>query len=229
MRLLLIEDNMRLAKFVQKGIAQRGLESDAAHTAKDGLAAFRELEYDLVILDLGLPDKDGLELLKEIRGVNKNVPIIILTARDALESRLEGLNGGADDYVLKPFDIDELAARVRVLLRRPGLSLGNVLEAGNLSLNTLSRKVVIGGEALQLTAREVDLLEQLLRSSGQPVAKETIEARLYGYGRGGSANSVEVLMHRLRQKLGDAEAGVEIHTLRGLGYLLAEPEPKAKS
>jgi DNA-binding response OmpR family regulator len=228
MRLLLIEDNMRLAKFVQKGIAQRGLESDTAHNAKDGLAAFRELEYDLIILDLGLPDRDGLLLLKEIRGFNKNVPIIILTARDALESRLEGLNGGADDYVLKPFDIDELAARIRVLLRRPGLSLGNVLEAGNLSLNTLSRKAAIGGAALQLTAREVDLLEQLLRSPGQPVAKETIEARLYGYGRGGSANSVEVLMHRLRQKLSDADADVQIHTLRGLGYLLAEPETKAR-
>ncbi|MEZ0223391.1 MAG: response regulator transcription factor [Alphaproteobacteria bacterium] len=228
MRLLLIEDNLRLAKFVQKGIAQRGLESDAAHTAKDGIAAFRALDYDLIILDLGLPDKDGLELLKEMRGLNKNVPIIILTARDALESRLEGLNGGADDYVLKPFNIDELAARIRVLLRRPGLSLGDILEAGNLSLNTLTRKVDIGGETLQLTAREVDLLEQLLRSPGQPVAKETIEARLYGYGRSGSANSVEVLMHRLRQKLSDARADVQIHTLRGLCYLLAEPDAKVK-
>jgi two-component system response regulator QseB len=226
MRLLLIEDNMRLAKFVQKGISQRGLESDAAHNASDGMSAFRALEYDLVILDLGLPDRDGLALLKEMRGVNKNVPIIILTARDALESRLDGLNGGADDYVLKPFDIDELAARIRVLLRRPGLSLGNTLETGNLALNTLSRKVTVKGSQLQLTGRELDLLEQLLRSPGQPVAKDTIEDRLYGYGRSGSANSVEVLMHRLRHKLADAEANVHIHTLRGLGYLLSEPDAK---
>ena len=224
MRLLLIEDNIRLARFVQKGMAQRGLESDAVHNAQEGLDAFRSLGYDLVVLDLGLPDRDGLTVLKEIRAVNKNVPILILTARDALESRLAGLNGGADDYVLKPFDIDELVARVRVMLRRPGLSLGDVLEAGNLALNTLSRRAEIEGAPLQLTAREIDLLEQLLRSPGQPVAKETIEARLYGYGRSGSANSVEVLMHRLRQKLVEAKATVQIHTLRGMGYLLAEPD-----
>lgn len=222
MRLLLIEDNIRLAKFVQRGIARRGMEADIAHNAGDGMEAFLSLPYDVVILDLGLPDRDGLKLLKDIRIRNKNVPVIILTARDALESRLAGLDGGADDYVLKPFDMDELAARVRVLLRRPGQSLGTVLQTANLALNSLSRQVTVDGNTLQLTAREVDLLEQLLRSTGQPVAKEVIEGRLYGHGRAGSANSIEVLMHRLRQKLAEAEAGVHIHTLRGLGYLLTE-------
>lgn len=228
MRLLLIEDNVRLAEFLQKGIGRRGLESDSVHSAEDGLAAFRALDYDLVILDLGLPDRDGLLLLKDMRAINKHVPVIILTARDALESRLEGLNGGADDYVVKPFEIDELVARIRALLRRPGFSLGDILEAGNISLNTLSRTVAIEGVPLQLSTRELGLLEQLLRCTGQPVAKESIETRIYGYGDQGSANSVEVMMHRLRQKLIEAKADAQIHTLRGLGYMLAEPHQKAR-
>jgi DNA-binding response OmpR family regulator len=225
MRLLLIEDNMRLAKFVQRGIAKHGLESDAVHTAEEAVASFGELAYDLVILDLGLPDKDGMQVLRQIRAANRNVPVIILTARDALESRLDGLNSGADDYILKPFNIDELVARIRVLLRRPGQSLGNTLEAGNVSFDTLSRSASIGGKPVTLTVKEMDLLEQLLRSAGRPVAREVIEARLYGQGRAGSANSIEVLMHRLRQKLSDAKADVHIHTLRGLGYLLSDAKP----
>jgi len=224
MRLLVIEDNIRLSKFVQRGILKHGMESDIVHSAEDGMSAFRAMAYDLVILDLGLPDKDGLALLSDLRAHNKNVPVMILTARDALETRIAGLDGGADDYILKPFNIDELAARIRVLLRRPGQSLGAVLESGNTVFNTLSRKTTVGGKPLQLTARELDLLEQLLRSPGQPLAKEAIESRLYGYGAAGSPNSVEVLMHRLRQKLAEAGADVEIHTLRGVGYLLAEPE-----
>jgi DNA-binding response OmpR family regulator len=222
MRLLIVEDNERLAEFIQKGIGQRGLDADAVHTAEDAMAAARGLGYDLIILDLGLPDRDGIDLLKDLRAFSPHIPILILTARDALESRLEGLNSGADDYMVKPFEIDELVARIRVLLRRPGLSLGNILEAGNLSLNTVTRAVAIEGAPLQLSGRELGLLEQLLRSAGQPVPKKSIETRLYGYGDQGSANSVEVMMHRLRQKLIEAKASVQIHTLRGLGYMLAE-------
>jgi DNA-binding response OmpR family regulator len=226
MRLLLIEDNARLADSLQKGIAQRGLESDAVHSAEDGLAAFRAMDYDLVILDLGLPDRDGLALLKDLRGANRNVPILILSARDTMENRLEGLEGGADDYMVKPFHFDELVARVRALLRRPGLSLGDVLEAGNLKLDTRARTAAVGGAALPLSARELGVLEQLLRSVGQPVAKKAIEARLYGYGEAGSDNAVEVMMHRLRQKLVEAKAGAQIHTLRGIGYMLEDAPSK---
>ena len=222
MRLLFIEDNERLAKFACVGLAESGLAADAVHTAEDALAAFRAQKYDLVLLDLGLPDRDGLLLLNDIRTLNKHTPVLILTAREALEDRLKGLNGGADDYLLKPFAIEELVARVRALLRRPGQSLGTILSAGNLALNSETRTATVAGDAIRLTKRELDLLEQLLRVVGNAVTKESIESRLYSYGETGSANSVEALVHRLREKLGDARASIKIHTLRGIGYLLTE-------
>lgn len=222
MRLLLIEDNIRLATFVQEGLDKSGLKTDPVHTAQDGVALIKSEGYDLVILDLGLPDKDGLLLLKDIRSVNKNIPILILTARDALEDRIKGLDGGADDYLLKPFAIEELAARIRALLRRPGQSLGTILETGNVALNTETWTVTVGSRPVRLTRRELDLLEQLLRGTGQVVSKDRIEKRLYSYSDEGSANSIEVLVHRLRHKLERNGASVHIHTLRGIGYLLDE-------
>jgi DNA-binding response OmpR family regulator len=223
MRLLLVEDNARLAEHVVTGLKEAGLETDSAGTAEEGLAAFTSQSYDLVVLDLGLPDRDGVTLLADIRRANMNVPVIIMTARDSLEDRVRGLDGGADDYLIKPFAIEELAARVRALLRRPGHSLGSVLHAGNMTYNAESREVTAAGGVLRLTRRELDLLEQLMRSAGQVVPKERIESRLYSYGETGSANSIEVLVHRLRKKLETAGADVQIHTLRGIGYLLSEP------
>jgi two-component system OmpR family response regulator len=222
MRLLLVEDNIRLALFVQEGLNKSGFKADPVHTAEDGLAVLKSQNYDLVILDLGLPDRDGLALLKDIRGINKNIPVLILTARDALEDRLKGLDGGADDYLLKPFAIEELAARIRALLRRPGQSLGTILETGNVKLNTETRTGAVADRPLRLSRRELDLLEQLLRGAGQVISKERIEERLYSYSDEGSANSIEVLVHRLRQKLEKNGARVQIHTLRGIGYLLDE-------
>jgi two-component system OmpR family response regulator len=227
MRLLLVEDNVRLATFVQEGLGKAGLATDPVHTAGDAAAVLKSQHYDLVILDLGLPDKDGLAFMKELRATRKNVPILILTARDALEDRLKGLDGGADDYMLKPFAIEELAARIRALLRRPGQSLGTILEAGNVALNTETRTATIEGKVLALTRRELDLLEQLLRGAGQVVSKERIEESLYSYSDEGSANSIEVLLHRLRRKLEKNNAGVLIHTLRGIGYMLAESDGDA--
>jgi DNA-binding response OmpR family regulator len=224
MRLLLIEDNVQLAKLVGDSISPHGLDTDSVQTAEDGLSAFRTIAYDLVILDLGLPDRDGLLLLKDIRSFNKHIPILILTSRDAPEDRVMGLNSGADDYVMKPFHTDELIARIRALLRRPGQSLGTMLTAGNLSLNTQTRSITVQGEPLRLTKREINLLEILLRSVGKAVAKESIENGLYGLGASGSANSVEVLIHRLRQKLEAGKSDVQIHTLHGLGYLLSETQ-----
>ena len=222
MRLLLVEDNIRLATFVQEGLNKSGFKTDPVHTAEDCMAVLKSQTYDLVILDLGLPDRDGLLLLKDIRELNKHIPVLILTARDALEDRLKGLDGGADDYLLKPFAIEELAARIRALLRRPGQSLGTILETGNVALNTETRTATVAGRPLRLTRRELDLLEQLLRGAGQAVSKERIEERLYSYSDEGSQNSIEVLAHRLRQKLEINGASVQIHTLRGVGYLLDE-------
>jgi two-component system OmpR family response regulator len=224
MRLLLVEDNAKLADYVCLGLREAGLETDKALTAEEASAALAAQAYDLVVLDLGLPDRDGLSLLGDIRKGNRNVPVIILTARDGLGDRIKGLDGGADDYLVKPFAIEELAARIRALLRRPGQSLGTMLQAGNVTYNVENRDVAIGEKLLRLTRRELDLLEQLMRSAGQVVPKEKIESRLYSYGETGSANSIEVLVHRLRKKLEGVEADIQIHTLRGVGYLLSEPE-----
>ena len=222
MRVLLVEDHARLADYIGKGLKAFGLSADHAGAAEEALAAFSAQTYDLVILDLGLPDRDGLSLMRDMRAANRNVPIMILTARDSLEDRIKGLDGGADDYLVKPFAIEELAARIRALLRRPGQSLGTILNAGNVTFNADNRDVAVGDTLLRLTRKETDLLEQLLRNAGQVLPKEKIEARLYSYGEAGSANSVEVLMHRLRKKLETAGANVDIHTLRGIGYLLSE-------
>lgn len=222
MRLLLVEDNRRLSGFVSEGLKQAGFETDQVYEAEEALASLDVQTYDLVVLDLGLPDLDGLHVLKKLRERNPNLPVLVLTARDSLEDRVKGLNAGADDYVLKPFEMEELLARIRALLRRPGQSLGNILRTGNVEFDTHSRETRIEGRAVRLTRRETDLLEQLLRCAGQVLAKELIESRLYSYGETGSANSIEVLLHRLRKKLEDGGANTVIHTLRGIGYLIAE-------
>lgn len=226
MRLLVVEDNARLAMHVTEGLRTAGLESDHAANADEAISAFQTQVYDLVVLDLGLPGRDGLELLADIRRVNRNVPVIIMTARDGLDDRIKGLDGGADDYLVKPFAIEELAARIRALLRRPGQSLGTALAVGNVGFNAESRDASVGGRTIRLSRRETDLLEQLMRSVGQVVPKERIESRLYSYGETGSANSIEVLVHRLRKKIHGAGADVEIHTLRGIGYMLSEPQQR---
>lgn len=224
MRLLLIEDNEQLARVLRENLGSHGLDADIVHTAEDGLLAFRTLQYDLVVLDLGLPDRDGMSLLKDLRLISKHIPVLILTSRDALEDRVKGLNSEADDYVLKPFETDELVARIRALLRRPGQSLGSILVAGNLSLDTQTRTTTVLGKTVPLSKRELDLLEQLLRSLGKAVTRESIESSLYGLDGSGSASSIDVLVHRLRQKLETGKADIQIHTLHGLGYLISEPK-----
>jgi DNA-binding response OmpR family regulator len=163
--------------------------------------------------------------LEERRARDDHTPILILTARDGLPDRVKGLNAGADDYLLKPFAMDELVARLKALLRRPGAALGRVLEAGNLQLDTVNRAVEIGGQPLVLGRRELALLELLLRRAGRVVAKSAIEDGLYGFDEAASANSVEAHVSRLRKKLEAAGASFSIHTVRGVGYLLAEGAP----
>lgn len=222
MRLLLVEDNLRLAGLTLEGLARTGFEADHMASAEEAAAAMAVQPYDLVILDLGLPDMDGMALLQQIRDRQNKTPILILTARDTIEDKVRGLNQGADDYLLKPFAMEELVARIRALLRRPGHALGAVLTAGNVAYHAETRQALVDDRPVALTRREIDLLEQLLRASGQVVTRQLIESRLYGFDAEGSQNSIEVLMHRLRRKLENAGADIEIHTLRGIGYLLAE-------
>jgi len=225
MRVLLVEDNQRLATIVAEALRAAGFAVDAVATAGDAEAAAGVLQYDVIILDLGLPDDDGLEVLKRLRGAGHGVPVLILTARDGLEDRVSGLNLGADDYVLKPFDMAELIARLHALLRRPGGALGAELMSGNLRLDTLAREARIGEAVLPLSRRELSVLEHFMRRAGRVVPKTLLEESLYGYDDAGSANSVEVAVHRLRKKLVEAGAEVSIHTLRGIGYLLTQEPP----
>jgi DNA-binding response OmpR family regulator len=225
MRLLLIEDNERLAGAVVQHLKVAGFAVDRVGLAAEGAAAMATARYDAVVLDLGLPDGDGMRVLDAARSRGENTPILILTARDGLEDRITGLNAGADDYLLKPFAMGELVARLKALLRRPGAALGSTLEAGNLSLDTVNRAAEVAGRPLLLGRRELALLELLMRRAGRVVAKGTLEDGLYGFDEPASANSVETQISRLRKKLETADAAVAIHTVRGVGYLLIERRP----
>jgi DNA-binding response OmpR family regulator len=225
LRLLVIEDHHRLAEFIAAGLDQAGFAVDVVHTAADGEAAIEAMGYDAVVLDLGLPDADGMTLLRARRARGDAVPILLLTARDEVEHRVEGLDAGADDYLLKPFAMAELVARVRVLLRRPSSSLGITLSEGNMSFDTVSRQATVNGDQVMLSRREVDLLELLMRRSGRVVSKAAIEDGIYPFGEEIASNAVEVLVHRLRKRMQLAGATVQLHTLRGVGYLLSDKMP----
>jgi len=222
MRVLLFEDHSRLADSITKGLAGLGFGVDAFQTAGDGLSAFKSIAYDAVILDLGLPDRDGLDVLSEMRHSNSSAPILILTARDGIDARVTGLDAGADDYIVKPFAMAELAARLRALLRRPGQVLGRILTIGNLQLHTDLRQVTVNGTTVHTPLREIDALELLMRREGEVVTKNMLEDGLYGLTRNVTPNSIEVLISRLRRRLTHAGAACSIHTLYGVGYLLKD-------
>jgi DNA-binding response OmpR family regulator len=225
MRLLLVEDEERLAAAVAAGLVRAGFVVDSVTTAEDARAALAAVAYDALVLDLGLPDGDGMDVLRALRQGRSATPVLILTARDALEDRVAGLDGGADDYLLKPFEMPELVARLKALLRRPSDALGVKLEVGDLTFDVASRSVEVGGRPIALSRRELLLLEHLMRRAGRVAPKEVLEERLYGFGEEVASNSVEVLVHRLRRKLADAGAVAAVHTVRGLGYLLADGPP----
>jgi DNA-binding response OmpR family regulator len=222
MRILLIEDHQRLAELIGQGLGGFGFAVDTFATCEDGAAATRALDYEAIVLDLSLPDRDGLDFLRDLRAQGDPTPVLILTARDGVDNRVAGLDCGADDYVLKPVAMKELAARLRALLRRPGKPLGAVLSIRNVALNTLSRQVTINGEETPISRREFDALELLMRRAGQVVSKRAIEDRIYGLSEEVLPNTVEVLISRLRKRLQGMNADLPIHTLRGVGYLLAE-------
>jgi DNA-binding response OmpR family regulator len=221
-RLLVIEDEPRIAEILKSGLQRAGFAVDVLHRCADAREALAVTIYDAAILDLGLPDGDGLGLLTELRSAHNGVPILILTARDAVEDRVSGLDAGADDYLVKPFATAELIARTKALLRRPGGALGVKLQAGNVILDTVGRDVRVGELSLQLPRRECTILEHLLRRQGRVVPKTVLEEKLYGINEELESNAVPVHVHHLRRKLQDAKASAEIHTVRGNGYLLTE-------
>jgi DNA-binding response OmpR family regulator len=220
MRILLVEDNDRLSEAIKESLYKAGFEVDAVSEGESALAVARLQPYDAVILDLGLPDIDGMRVLEHLRAGNNAVPVLVLTARGALSDKISGLNAGADDYMVKPFEVDELVARVKALMRRPSQAVGTFIRLNNLSFDTVNRCVQIDDRPVDLSRRELDLLEQLVHAAEKVVTKKSIEQRIYSYGEAGSANSVEVLVHRLRKKLGDHAADIDIHTLKGIGYMM---------
>lgn len=225
MRLLLVEDNDRLGPLVREGLAGAGMAVDWCRSVDEASAALSTAGYDLVLVDLGLPDGDGLDLVRAIRRKGDTVPILILTARDALGDRVTGLDAGADDYLVKPFANAELAARCRALLRRPGHRLAPILAAGDLSFDTATRQASFRGAPIDLSKREAGVLEALMRRSGSVVAKEALEETLYAFNEPVTPNALEAAVSRLRKRLDEAGASDLLHTVRGLGYLLRAPSP----
>ncbi len=214
MRLLLVEDDTMIGEAVRLGLRKQGLAVD---WVQDGAAAKTALStetFELVLLDLGLPRMDGLQVLKWLRGTGSKVPVLILTARDSVNDRIKGLDAGADDYILKPFDFDELAARVRAVVRRQSGRAENLVEHQGVTLDPASHVVTRDGEAVNLSHREFALLEALLERPGQVLSRAQLEERLYGWGEEVESNAVEVHIHNLRKKLG-AEY---IQNVRGVGY-----------
>ncbi|MDD3484326.1 response regulator transcription factor [Azovibrio restrictus] len=214
MRLLLVEDDPVLGDGLKTGLSQAGFTVD---WAQDGAAADAALDceqFALAILDLGLPRLEGLEVLRRLRRRGQTLPVLILTARDSTGEKVAGLDAGADDYLIKPIDLDELAARIRALLRRAGGRAAPVLEVGPLRLDPASHQVELEGQPVNLSTREFSILQLLVENAGRVISRSQLEAALYGWGDSLESNAVEVHIHHLRKKLGSDS----IRTLRGVGY-----------
>jgi two-component system, OmpR family, response regulator QseB len=224
MRILLVEDNAAMRGMIADHLKERGFAVDTVRTGGDALAALLVSHFDAIILDLGLPDVDGLEVLATLRRSMADLPAIIVSARDSVDNRLFGLNSGADDYIVKPFDLAELEARLRAVLRRPGQRNSHTYSAGRLVFDVTSRQASVGNASLSLTRREAALLEELLRALDRVIPKDTLEERLYSLDDSRSANAVEASVSRLRRKLTAAGSGLKIETQWGIGYRLALDE-----
>ena len=213
-RVLIVEDEPRLASFLEKGLRGAGYTTSVATDGASATAVASAADFDLMILDLGLPDIDGLDVLREVRSRGESLPVIILTARDDTADKVGGLNLGADDYVTKPFRFEELLARVRARLRQTGTPEVTALEAAGIRLDLRSRRVETGAGELDLTAREFTMLETLMRHAGQVMTREQLLSHVWGYDHDPGSNVVDVYVGYLRRKLGEDV----IETVRGVGY-----------
>lgn len=220
MKLLLAEDDPLIGSAVEKGLRLAGFAVDWVRDGKAALLALLDHPYALVVLDLGLPRQDGLSVLKKLRHEDNAIPVLIITARDAVADRVAGLNLGADDYLIKPFDLDELVARVRALIRRHAGRARPEMRLASLTLDPVKRGVSLDGQPVSLSQREFDLLECLLENPGAVLSREELEDRIYGWDEEIGSNAVEVHLHNLRRKLGTAW----IKNVRGVGYKLVAPE-----
>lgn len=219
MRILLIEDDAMVGKAMRQGMQAAGMSVDWVTNGRAAVLALANGVYELAVLDLGLPGQDGMEVLRHLRRGGSDIPVIIASARDTGRDAVQGLDAGADDYISKPFDLDELVARVRVQLRRRSGSTSHVLSVGPLTLDPASRRVRQGDEEVALSAREFALLETLMRKPDEVLSRERLEDSVYGWGEEVASNAIEVHLHHLRKKLG-AET---IRNVRGVGYRMGVP------
>jgi DNA-binding response OmpR family regulator len=227
MRILVVEDELKVANALKEGLEDERYEAVIAHTGEDAFFRINTEQFDVILLDVMLPGRDGLQILTSIRKHGVNTPVLLLTARDSLEDRVAGLNSGADDYLVKPFAFAELVARIRALLRRGRTTETLRLSVGDLDMDLVTRKVLRGGRSVELTTREFELLEYLLRHQGQVVLRDTLAREVWKETTRGTPlnNVIDVHIARLRRKV-DLDQPVKlIHTIRGVGFMLREGEP----
>jgi DNA-binding response OmpR family regulator len=222
MRVLVVEDEKKTASFIRKALQAEGFAVDVCHNGDDGLAAVRTTPFDAVVLDIMLPGRDGLSVLRQLRERQNTTPVLLLSARGEVNERVDGLNAGADDYLPKPFVIAELVARVRALGRRGGESKPLVLRIADLTLDTVTHEAKRGGVAIELTAREYRLLEYLMRSAGRICGRMAILEKVWDYDFDPGSNLVDVNIMRLREKIDEGFEPKLLHTVRGIGYVMKE-------
>lgn len=225
MRVLVVEDNDDLAGILQSRLNHAGLVTQRVRTAGEAEVAAAETAYRAIVLDLGLPDHDGLVFLQKLRTKGAATPVIVVSARDGLNDRLNGLRAGADDYLPKPFSVEELVARLLALSRRPQRFIGRTLRFGNVAIDLESREICIGSENCACQPREVLVLELLMRNPGEVVRRTFIYDQLFGVEANESPDTVDVYIHRLRRQLADSGSTAHIHTIRGVGYMLSDVPP----
>src|SRR5580765_443032 len=222
MRILVVEDEKKTASFIRKALQSEGFAVDVCHNGDDGLAAARLTRFDAIVLDIMLPGRDGLSLLRQLRARQNTTPVLLLSARGEVNERVEGLNAGADDYLPKPFVIAELVARVRALGRRGGESKPAILRVADLSLDTVTRQAERAGSAIELTTREYRLLEFLMRSAGRICGRMAILEKVWDYDFDPGSNLVDVNIMRLREKIDQGHERKLLHTVRGIGYVMKD-------
>lgn len=222
MHLLLVEDEHKLSNYLKRGLTESGFCVDVEHDGLSALAVAREGSYDAIILDAMLPGMDGFEIVKNLRGARVSIPILMLTARDSLEDRVKGLENGADDYLVKPFNFSELVARLRALLRRSALQEVTRYTLADLELDVTTRRAQRAGRRLDLTAKELALLSLLMRRHGQIIPRTVLIDQVWGVNFDTESNVVEVTIRRLRSKMDDHHDVKLLHTVRGMGYVLED-------
>lgn len=221
MRVLVVEDEKKAASFIRRALQAEGFAVDAVHNGEEGLAAALTTAYDAIVLDIMLPGRDGLSVLRELRNKSSRTPVLLLSARGQVDERIDGLNAGADDYLPKPYVLGELAARVRALMRRSaGESKSVELKLADLSVDTVTRKVLRAGKAIDLSAREYALLEYLLRSQGRVCGRMQILEKVWDYDFDPGTNLVDVYVRRVRDKIDAGQVTPLLHTVRGIGYMM---------